>query len=62
MFSPHDGVRLLLNNGFTICGEIRDIKKAVLVDGTIIILIARNNDTLKIFKWNDIHGNHSEAN
>jgi len=48
-------------SGLMVRGEIRDIKKAVLADGTIIILIARNNDTLKIFKWNDIHGAHNKA-
>jgi hypothetical protein len=37
-------------SGFSARGEVRDIKKIKLADGTECILVSRNNDTIRIFK------------
>lgn len=38
-------------SGWLVKGEIRDIQNLELADGRQIILVARNNDGLKIFGW-----------
>ena len=38
-------------SGWNVKGEIRDIQKLELADGRKIVLAARNDDSLKIFKW-----------
>ena len=38
-------------SGWVVKGEIRDIHKIQLEDGSILLVVARNNDRLKIFDW-----------
>lgn len=38
-------------SGWKVKGEIRDIKKIILADGSVLLLVSRNNAGMKIFEW-----------
>ncbi|WKN32885.1 VCBS repeat-containing protein [Porifericola rhodea] len=49
-----EGKALTVNNsGFNIKGEVRDMKTLRSIKGKVLLLIAKNNDTLEIYEYQD---------